>query len=60
MEHLNVFELAYWQNKAAALQFPDQAVIDGKPRWAQSGQTFAVINPATDQCLGNVAACGDE
>jgi hypothetical protein len=25
MEHLNVFELAYWQNKAAAQRFPDQA-----------------------------------
>jgi gamma-glutamyl-gamma-aminobutyraldehyde dehydrogenase len=60
MEHLNVFELTYWQNKAAAQPFPDQALIDGKPRSAQSGQTFAVINPATGQCLANVAACGDE
>jgi gamma-glutamyl-gamma-aminobutyraldehyde dehydrogenase len=60
MEHLNVFELTHWQNKAAAQPFPDQALIDGKPRSAQSGQTFAVINPATGQCLANVAACGDE
>jgi len=60
MEHLNVFELAYWQNKAAALRFPDLAVIDGKFRSALSGQTFAAINPATGQCLANVTACGEE
>ena len=55
-----MFELTYWQNKAAALAFPDQALIDGKPRSAQSGQTFAAINPATGQRLANVTACGDE
>lgn len=55
-----MFELTFWQNKAAALRFPDQAVIDGKPRAAQSGQTFATINPATGECLANVAACGEE
>ena len=35
-------------------------MIDGQPRAAQSGQTFAAINPATGQCLANVAACGEE
>ena len=55
-----MFELAYWQNKAAALRFPDQALIDGKPRSAQSGQTFTAIDPATGQRLANVTACGDE
>jgi gamma-glutamyl-gamma-aminobutyraldehyde dehydrogenase len=55
-----VFELEYWQRKAASLRFPDQAVIDGKRHAAQSGQTFAAINPATGQCLANVAACGEE
>jgi gamma-glutamyl-gamma-aminobutyraldehyde dehydrogenase len=60
LEHLNVFELEYWQRKAASMRFPDQAVIDGQRRPAQSGQTFAAINPATGQCLANVAACGEE
>ena len=55
-----MFELAYWQNKAAALRFPDLAVIDGKFRSALSGQTFAANNPATGQCLANVTACGEE
>jgi gamma-glutamyl-gamma-aminobutyraldehyde dehydrogenase len=54
-----VFELAEWQRRAVALKFPDQAVIDGKHCAAQSGQTFAAINPATGQCLANVAACGE-
>lgn len=44
-----MFELEYWQRKAASLRFPDQAVIDGQRRPAQSGQTFAAINPATSQ-----------
>ena len=55
-----MFELTYWQNKAAALTFPDHALIDGQPRSAQSGQTFAAINPATGQRLANVTACGEE
>jgi gamma-glutamyl-gamma-aminobutyraldehyde dehydrogenase len=55
-----VFELAEWQRRAVALKFPDQAVIDGKHCAAHSGQTFAAINPATGQCLANVAACGEE
>jgi gamma-glutamyl-gamma-aminobutyraldehyde dehydrogenase len=59
MEHLNVFELADWQRKAVALKFPDQAVIAGKHCAAQSGQTFAAINPATGQLLANVAACDE-
>lgn len=55
-----MFELADWQRKAAELSYPYQAVIDGKLRAAQSGQTFAAINPATGQLLANVAACGEE
>jgi gamma-glutamyl-gamma-aminobutyraldehyde dehydrogenase len=54
-----VFELAEWQRRAVALKFPDHAVIDGQHCAAQSGQTFAAINPATGQCLANVAACGE-
>ena len=55
-----MFELADWQRKAAELSYPYQAVIDGKLCDAQSGQTFAAINPATGQLLANVAACGEE
>ena len=55
-----MFELADWQRKAAELKFPAHAVIDGKHRAAQSGQTFAAINPATGQRLADVAACGEE
>ena len=54
-----MFELAEWQRRAVALKFPDQAVIAGKHCAAQSGQTFAAINPATGECLANVAACGE-
>nr|WP_274706198.1 MULTISPECIES: aldehyde dehydrogenase [unclassified Pseudomonas] len=41
------------------MKFPDQAVIDGRPCPARSGQTFAAINPATGECLAHVAACGE-
>ncbi|QXH99835.1 aldehyde dehydrogenase [Pseudomonas monsensis] len=54
-----MFELAEWQRRAVALKFPDQAVIDGQHCAAQSGQTFAAMNPATGQLLANVAACGE-
>jgi len=54
-----VFELAEWQRQAGALKFPDRAVINGQHCAAQSGQTFAAINPATGQLLANVAACGE-
>lgn len=53
-----MFELAEWQRQAGALKFPDRAVINGQHCAAQSGQTFAAINPATGQLLANVAACG--
>nr|WP_237403145.1 aldehyde dehydrogenase [Pseudomonas sp. MWU318] len=55
----DVFELAEWQRQAGALKFPDRAVINGQHCAAQSGQTFAAINPATGQLLANVAACGE-
>lgn len=54
-----MFELADWQRKAAELSYPYQAVIDGKRRAAQSGQTFAAFNPATGAHLADVAACGE-
>ncbi|MFJ2281269.1 aldehyde dehydrogenase [Pseudomonas sp. NPDC087803] len=55
-----MFELAEWQRQAVALKFPDKAVINGQHCAAQSGQTFAAINPATGQWLANVAACGED
>jgi len=55
-----VFELEYWQRQAAALRFRDRALIGGRQVVAQSGQTFAAINPATGACLAQVAACGRE
>ncbi|WP_085694668.1 MULTISPECIES: aldehyde dehydrogenase [unclassified Pseudomonas] len=54
-----MFERADWQRKAAALSFPDLAVIGGKRCAAQSGQTFAAVNPATGAHLADVAACGE-
>ncbi|MFW0757209.1 aldehyde dehydrogenase [Pseudomonas sp. H11T01] len=55
-----MFELEYWQRRAATLRFRDQALIDGNCVPAQSGQTFDAINPATGECLAQVAACGSE
>nr|WP_269806822.1 aldehyde dehydrogenase [Pseudomonas sp. NMI760_13] len=34
-------------------------MIDGRPVAARDGATFAAINPATEQCLAQVAACAD-
>ncbi len=52
-----MFELNDWQQRAATLRFRDRAVIGGQQVSAQSGATFAAINPATGQCLAQVAAC---
>lgn len=48
-----------WQQRAAQQRFITTALIDGRPVAARSGVTFAAINPATDQVLAQVAACGD-
>ncbi|WP_322040129.1 aldehyde dehydrogenase [Burkholderia diffusa] len=42
---------------AAELKLPTQAFVDGVFRPANSGKTFATVNPATDQVLAHVAAC---
>ena len=52
-----MFELKDWQQRAAAQRFPTLAVIAGEAVAAQSGATFAAINPATGATLANVAAC---
>jgi gamma-glutamyl-gamma-aminobutyraldehyde dehydrogenase len=54
-----VFDLDYWQQRAARQTFPDKALIDGRQVAAASGATFDAINPATHQLLARVAACGE-
>nr|WP_262923534.1 MULTISPECIES: aldehyde dehydrogenase [Pseudomonas] len=48
-----------WQQRAARQSFIDTALIDGRPVAARSGVTFEAINPATNQLLAQVAACGE-
>jgi gamma-glutamyl-gamma-aminobutyraldehyde dehydrogenase len=54
-----VFDLDYWQQRAARQTFSDKALIDGRQVAASSGATFDSINPATRQLLARVAACGE-
>ena len=41
---------------ARELNLPGRVVIDGEARTARSGDTFATINPATDEHLADVPA----
>ncbi|WP_296256885.1 MULTISPECIES: aldehyde dehydrogenase [unclassified Pseudomonas] len=52
-------DLNSWQRLAEKQRLIDTALIAGNPHRAQSGETFAVINPATNALLANVAACSD-
>ncbi|WP_430445072.1 MAG: aldehyde dehydrogenase [Pseudomonas piscis] len=52
-----MFDLRYWQQRAAQQTFIDQALIGGRRQPAQSGATFDAINPATGQVLAQVSAC---
>ncbi|MFT3689315.1 aldehyde dehydrogenase [Paenirhodobacter sp.] len=45
---------------AASLELPTNAFVDGAFRPAQSGKTFATVNPATGAKLADVAACGPQ
>jgi gamma-glutamyl-gamma-aminobutyraldehyde dehydrogenase len=56
---LAVTDLNSWQSLAKKQQFIDTANIGGRAHHAQDGQTFAVINPATNALLARVAACSD-
>ncbi|WP_431196971.1 hypothetical protein [Pseudomonas entomophila] len=40
-----------WQQRAARQRFITTALIDGRP--------VAAIDPATNQCVADVAACSD-
>ncbi|RJG12840.1 aldehyde dehydrogenase [Pseudomonas cavernicola] len=53
-----MFELSDWQQRARTQRFIDRALIGGRQVAAESGATFAAINPATNRLLANVAACG--
>ncbi|MFU8780814.1 MAG: aldehyde dehydrogenase [Kiritimatiellia bacterium] len=46
--------------RAAALDLPSCAFINGKYMPAKSGKTFATINPATGDVLTQISACGSE
>ncbi|BCH12624.1 aldehyde dehydrogenase (plasmid) [Mesorhizobium sp. 131-3-5] len=43
---------------AKSLPLPTNAIIDGKARAAQSGETFETSNPATGQVIARIASCG--
>ena len=47
-----------YQNLADSLPLPTNAVIGGKARAAQSGDTFETVNPATGQVIARIASCG--
>lgn len=49
-----------WIEEATKVRPLSEAFIGGKFVPAQTGETFASINPATGQTLANVAACGDK
>lgn len=53
-----MFDLRYWQQRAAQQTFIDQALIGGRRLPAASGATFDAINPATGQVLARVSAGG--
>nr|WP_254170829.1 MULTISPECIES: aldehyde dehydrogenase [Pseudomonas] len=48
-----------WQQRAAQQSFIDTALIEGRRVAACSGETFDAINPANNQVLAKVAACGE-
>ncbi|KQB53351.1 aldehyde dehydrogenase [Pseudomonas endophytica] len=55
-----MFDLNHWQQRVARQTFIQTALIDGQPVGSIDGATFDAINPATQQLLARVAACGEE
>lgn len=53
-----VLSLEDYTARAATLDLPGNAYINGKFMRAKSGKTFDTVNPATGQVLTTVAACG--
>ncbi|GGP26440.1 aldehyde dehydrogenase [Silvimonas amylolytica] len=52
-------DLAYWQERAAALKIEGRAFIDGEFSDAASGKTFDCISPINGKVLTQVAHCGE-
>ena len=52
-------DLKSWQRLAQNQRLIDTANIAGKSHHALSGETLAVVNPATNTLLAKVAACSD-
>lgn len=55
-----MFDLNFWQQRANRQTFIDTALIGGHQVKPSSGATFDAINPATNQLLARVAACGED
>ncbi len=55
-----MLDLNYWQQRAARQTFISNALIAGQQVACASGATFEVINPATNQLLAWVTACGED
>lgn len=54
-----MFDLDYWQQRAARQSFLDKALIGGRQVSASDGLTFDSVNPATNALLTRVAACDE-
>lgn len=54
-----MFELSDWQQRAQQQRFITTALIAGQPVTPACGETFTAINPATQQVLAEVSACGE-
>ncbi|MEP9317722.1 aldehyde dehydrogenase [Pseudomonas sp. LABIM340] len=52
-----MFDLGYWQQRAARQVFIDKAFINGRFVSAADGMTMDVSNPATNHLLARVASC---
>jgi len=54
-----VYDLVFWQQQASRQTLTNKAWIADRHVTAESGATFDCINPATNQLLAPVTACGD-
>lgn len=48
---------AYWLDKKQTLTIQDKAFINGAFVTSQSGETYPLVNPYTDETLAQVASC---
>lgn len=54
------YDLAYWRDLQSRLTPPSGAFINGQVVQASSGETLTSYNPATQEAITEVAACGKE